>query len=120
MASRSTIFVTNWQASTQRTLVHWLASSRCFVTTILKTKEERDEDVKKILRGEPVNGESVNKVKDVPQGFKEWVQDNAERIDKARTLPYFIKDKCLSKHQTWQNSSENILPAILNCNFMET
>lgn len=48
----------------------WHPQCRCFVTTILKTKEERDEDVKKILRGEPVNGESVNKVKDVPQQFK--------------------------------------------------
>ena len=70
----------------------WHPQCRCFVTTILKTKEEREEDVKKILRGEPVDGESVNKVKDVPEQFKTWVKDNAERIDKARTLPYFIKD----------------------------
>lgn len=70
----------------------WHPQCRCFVTSILKTKEERDEDVKKILRGEPVDGESVNKVKDVPQQFKTWLKDNAERIDKARTLPYFIKD----------------------------
>ena len=39
-----------------------------------------------------MNGESVNRVKDVPQQFKTWLKDNAERIDKARTLPYFIKD----------------------------
>lgn len=70
----------------------WHPQCRCFVTSILKTKEEREEDVKKILRGEPVDGESVNKVKDVPQQFKTWLKDNAERIDKARTLPYFIKD----------------------------
>ena len=70
----------------------WHPQCRCFVTTILKTKEKRDEDVKKILRGDTVSGNNVNEVTDVPQGFKNWVQDNAERIDKADRLPYFIKD----------------------------
>lgn len=70
----------------------WHPQCRCFVTSILKTKEEREEDVKKILRGESVDGKSVNKVKDVPEQFKTWVKDKAERIDKARTLPYFITD----------------------------
>ena len=45
---------------------------------------DNDEDTK-----------SVNEVEDVPQGFKDWVKDNEERIDKATErgkLPYFIAD----------------------------
>ena len=39
--------------------------------------------------------ESVNEVKDVPEGFKKWVLDNQSRIDESKkrgTLPYFLKD----------------------------
>lgn len=39
--------------------------------------------------------ESRNEVKDVSQGFKDWVRDNKERIEKAGkrgTQPYFIRD----------------------------
>ena len=52
-------------------------------------------DTKKILRGEPVDGESVNEVKDVPEGFKEWEKKNEERIaeaKKAGTLPRFVRE----------------------------
>lgn len=70
----------------------WHPQCRCFVTTILKTKEERDEDVKKILRGEPVDGESVNKVKDVPQQFKTWLKDNELRALNRFSVPYFITE----------------------------
>ena len=70
----------------------WHPQCRCFVTTILKTKEEREEDVKKILRGEPVDGESVNKVKDVPQQFHTWIDDNELRILQRASVPYFLRD----------------------------
>ena len=70
----------------------WHPQCRCFVTTILKTKEERDEDVKKILRGEPVDGESVNKVKDVPQQFKTWLKDNELRALNRFSVPYFMTE----------------------------
>lgn len=70
----------------------WHPLCRCFVTTILKTKEEREEDVKKILRGEPVDGESVNKVKDVPQQFQTWIDDNELRILQRASVPYFLRD----------------------------
>ena len=70
----------------------WHPQCRCFVTTILKTKEERDEDVKKILRGEPVDGESVNKVDDVPQQFKTWLKDNELRALNRFSVPYFMTE----------------------------
>ena len=31
-------------------------------------------------------------VTDVPQGFKVWVEDNQDRIAKAKTMPYFLKE----------------------------
>ena len=34
--------------------------------------------------------EPLNEVKDVPDNFKRWVEDNTERIEKAKNLPYFI------------------------------
>ena len=41
---------------------------------------------------EPLDGRSVNRVTDVPQEFTDWVRDNSERIEHAKSLPYFIKD----------------------------
>ncbi len=73
----------------------WHPHCRCYVTSILKTDEEIAEDTKKILRGEPVDGESENTVENVPEGYKKWVEKNEERIEEARkkgTLPYFVRD----------------------------
>ena len=73
----------------------WHPHCRCYVTSILKTDEEIAEDTKKILRGEPVDGESENTVEDVPSGYKKWMEKNEERIKEAKkkgTLPYFVRD----------------------------
>lgn len=65
----------------------WHPMCMCYTIPILKTEDEffdDDEDAK-----------SVNEVEDVPQGFKDWIKDNEERIDKAEkrgTVPYFIAD----------------------------
>lgn len=69
----------------------WHPNDMCYKIPILKTEEEFwawDG------RGEATT-ESVNEVKDVPDGFKKWVLDNRSRIDEAKkrgTLPYFLKD----------------------------
>lgn len=69
----------------------WGSNCRCYKIPILKTEEEfwewdgRSE----------VSTKSVNEVKDVPDAFKKWVDDNSSRISKAKkkgTLPYFLKD----------------------------
>ena len=70
----------------------WHPHCRCYTTPILKTPEEMSRDTQKLLRGEPVDGHSVNEVKDLPQGFKAWMRENKSRIEGAKTLPYFIKD----------------------------
>ena len=47
-----------------------------------------------MLRGEsPIPAEqSKNYVTDVPDAFKAWCRLNARRVERAKSLPYFIKD----------------------------
>ncbi|MDR1914255.1 MAG: hypothetical protein LBQ68_07235 [Clostridiales bacterium] len=70
----------------------WHPQCRCHVISVLKTPEEVEADTEKILNGEELDGESVNKVTTVPEGFNKWVQKNEERIAKAKSLPYFLQD----------------------------
>lgn len=72
--------------------VGWHPHCRCFATPILKTVEEMEADTQRILNGEPVDGESVNTVKDVPQALKDWMANNDERLQTASSVPYFIAD----------------------------
>ena len=71
----------------------WHPQCRCYVTAILKTDEEQDKEDLAILRGDdPDKKESKNTVKDVPDGFKKWVEDNKERLEESSSLPYFVRD----------------------------
>lgn len=70
----------------------WHSHCRCHVVTILKTEAELMEENRAILAGEEPSHESVNAVRDVPEGFKEWFAVNAERVKYAQTIPYFISD----------------------------
>ena len=70
----------------------WHPHCRCFATSILKTQEEIAEDTQKIFNGEKPNGDSVNAVHDVPHAFKDWLAKNKDRIEKAKSMPYFIRD----------------------------
>ncbi len=70
----------------------WHPHCRCHAVSILKTEKEIAEDTQRILDGEPVTGDSVNRVDDVPQAFNDWVAENRERIERAQSLPYFLRD----------------------------
>ena len=70
----------------------WHPLCRCHALTILKTDDEIAEDTRRILAGEPTDTGSVNRVDDMPQEFKGWVDANSDRIERAKSLPYFIKD----------------------------
>lgn len=91
----------------------WHPHCRCYATSILKTQEEIDRDTQKLLNGEPVDGESVNKVNDVPQAFKDWVKDNAHRIVKAQSLPYFVTDNVETVAKIMQKAQPNTIVAEL-------
>jgi hypothetical protein len=70
----------------------WHPHCRCYATSVLKTEQEIMEDNRRIIEGEPMTDDSVNTVTDVPKGFRDWVRDNRERLEKADSLPYFIED----------------------------
>ena len=73
----------------------WHPACRCFATTILKTEEELEAESERIMNGEEPSEDSVNTVRDVPDNFKKWIDDNSKRIEVAQkrgTLPYFLKD----------------------------
>lgn len=70
----------------------WHPLCRCHAVTILKTEEEMEEDTKRILAGEQPKKDSENTVRDVPEAFKDWVEEHAERIEMGGNLPYFVAD----------------------------
>lgn len=61
--------------------VGWHPQCRCYTIPILKTDEEYLYD----LPGK-------NEVKDVPEQFKEWIENNKQRAKSWESTPYFIKD----------------------------
>ncbi len=70
----------------------WHPHCRCHVVTVLKTDDEMAEDTQRILAGEQPKKGSVNAVRDVPDAFKGWVEEHADRIEMGGNLPYFVKD----------------------------
>ena len=70
----------------------WHPHCRCYATSILKTEEEMAADTQKLLKGEKVSSESVNAVKDVPDGFKKWMERNQERMERTKALPKFLNE----------------------------
>lgn len=66
----------------------WGSNCRCYKIPILNTEEEFWEWDG---RGEPPSG-SVNEVKDVPDNFKRWIDNNIQRAKNWESTPYFIRD----------------------------
>ena len=82
----------------------WHPNCMCYVVPILKTEEQfwNDEDVKGI--------------EEPPKNFTDWLENNAERIDRAAengTLPYWYTDnekyvnwKPVNKKSVWEIAAE--------------
>ncbi len=70
----------------------WHPHCRCYATPILKTPEELAADNQRIMQGEEPAEESENAVTDLPDNFRGWVEANQDRIDRAKSLPYFLRD----------------------------
>lgn len=71
----------------------WHPFCKCFATPKLASKEEFLKYQQAYIDGEDVSDWKFSgEVKDVPDNFKGWMQDNRERISNAKSLPYFIKD----------------------------
>ena len=66
----------------------WHPVCRCYKIPILKTEEEFWEwDGRSTA-----SSDSVNQVKDVPDNFKAWINDNIHRAKSWDNSPYFIRD----------------------------
>ena len=72
--------------------VGWHPNCRCYQKTILKTEEEMERDEERMRKGQEPIANSENSVNDVPDGFKGWVEDNEDKIKKAKSKPYFVTD----------------------------
>ena len=70
----------------------WHPHCRCRAVTILKTEEEMARDTKRILDGRQPSADSANAVTDTPEAFKNWAENNRDRIKHASSVPYFIRD----------------------------
>ena len=75
----------------------WHPQCRCVATPILQDRDEFNEDELEELRAalkgtEYKKLESRNKITDLPEGFKKWVENNAERSAGWKSQPYFIRD----------------------------
>lgn len=69
----------------------------CYATAILMDEEDFDKqelsDLRSALKGTAYKKLSAkNEVTDLPDGFKEWVKENAPKQAGWATTPYFIKD----------------------------
>lgn len=76
--------------------VGWHPQCRCYTIDVLAPVEEVNAYHRAMLDGEDVNGwQFSGQITEPHDGFKKWIGENQERIDKAAekgTLPYWIKD----------------------------
>lgn len=75
----------------------WHPQCMCYAVPILMDPDEYNTDelneLRAALRGEEYKKfQSRNTVTDVPDGFKDWVQTNAERAQGWKSQPYFVRD----------------------------
>lgn len=87
----------------------WHPHCRCKVVPITKTKEEMEKDTADILAGKKPGTDSINRVNDVPEAFKNWTANNTERFAKSAGQPYFIRDNFVDGNIT-QGLKHNISP----------
>lgn len=66
----------------------WHPMCKCYVIPILKTEDEFWAEGDVISKKEVV---------EVPDNFKLWVKNNQERIERSKSLPYFLRDNKIWK-----------------------
>lgn len=71
----------------------WHPFCKCAAVAVMAKDEEFLDYQRKLLAGEDVSKYKFSgKIEDVPDNFKNWVNDNAERIKVTKKQPYFIQD----------------------------
>lgn len=78
--------------------VGWHPQCRCHVVSIMATPDELMELNRRMLNNESTDDfRSVNEVTDLPDNFRQWVDDNQKRLEKAPNTPIFIRDNFTGK-----------------------
>lgn len=71
----------------------WHPQCRCYAVAVLATAAERDRMAEMILNGQdPGSLLSANVVDHMPGNYTSWILQNEDRLLRAKSLPYFIKD----------------------------
>lgn len=74
----------------------WHPQCRCVAVPITPKREEMIDYLKRMARGEDVSNYNFSGVvTDLPDEFKQWMTDNADRLEGMRQrgkLPYFVKE----------------------------
>lgn len=71
----------------------WHPSCRCYAVSIMSTIEEFIEREKAFMDGrDPGALKSINEVRNVPENYSKWITNNQDRIENAKSKPYFITD----------------------------
>ena len=71
----------------------WHPQCRCYIVPVLAIEEERMAYHRAVLNGEDVSDfHFKGEITEPHDGFQKWMSENQERIEGARSLPYFIKD----------------------------
>lgn len=73
--------------------VGWHPFCRCIAVPKLADEDEFIERQQALIDGKDVPEEGYSgEVTECPEAFNNWVQNNAERIENAKNVPYFIRD----------------------------
>lgn len=70
----------------------WHPNCRCYVTSILKTREEMEADSKAMLSGAAPAENSQHTISEPPAGFTKWKAAHIEDLQQSKSLPYFVRD----------------------------
>lgn len=71
----------------------WHPFCRCYMTPILADWDEQLKVMKMQKEGKDVSDYHYKgEITEMPKGFNDWIENNQERIARAKSMPYFIKD----------------------------
>ena len=71
----------------------WHPQCRCYIVPVLASEEERMAYHRAVLNGEDVSGWHFDgEITEPHEGFSKWMRENEERIEGAKSLPYWMRD----------------------------
>ena len=69
----------------------WHPNCRCYQIPLLASRDAVDKMVDRILDGGEASEVAVEKT-EIPGQFTDWMAVNRDRMERAKSLPYFIAD----------------------------